>query len=87
MSKSISNVYYNTHIDTEVAHWGDGRAKSDPRHVLSTLYRTKEGAWYLDTRCSDKEDLTPMSDARVQALLKEKRLDYLLGALVREKGA
>ena len=78
MECTIASTYFNTHCDAEIVSWGSGHARSDPRHVLSTLYRTKEGAWYLYTRCGDKEDIVPMPVERVQELLRQRRLDYVL---------
>ena len=79
MEATINDVYVNTHIDTEVTAWSDGKPKSDAQHIFKVLYRTREGIWYLlNCRAANKEDITLLTVERVKELLAQRRLDHVL---------
>jgi hypothetical protein len=71
MLKTIDGITFNTALATEVAHFGDGRERSDPRHVFEMLYR-QGPHWFLVRRRDRKEDLIPIIPDQACTWLRQK---------------
>ncbi len=71
MERMIDGISYNTAIATEVAHFGDGRERSDPLHCFEVLYR-QGPAWFLVRRRNGKEEIVPMMATEACTWLKQK---------------
>ena len=48
MERTIDGITLNTALATEVAHFSDGRERSDPLHVFEVLYRQGQ-TWLRDS--------------------------------------
>lgn len=47
MIQVINGKRYNTETATEVFSWWNGYSRSDSHFLSKTLYRTKNGAWFM----------------------------------------
>jgi hypothetical protein len=47
MKSIIDRKRYDTTTAEEIADWWNGCSNSDFHHCNETLYRTKNGAWFL----------------------------------------
>jgi hypothetical protein len=75
-------THLNTALATEVAHFSDGRERSDPLHVFEVLYRQRQ-TWFLRRRRDGKEELIPIMPDQACTWLRQK---HFIGALARHFG-
>ena len=47
MKQIINGKTYNTETATELGHYWNGLSDSDFRHISESLYRTKNGRYFL----------------------------------------
>ena len=47
MKKIIDGKRYDTETADDIADWGNGLGCTDFRNINESLYRTKNGAWFL----------------------------------------
>jgi hypothetical protein len=81
MQRIIDDTTYNTATALDVATFTDGRQRSDPLHVVETLYRGPKGAWFINRRQGGGAGtIVPQTPAQAQNWLSLKRFD---GALAR----
>jgi len=83
MKQIIGGKQYNTDTAQDVANWNNGLGYSDFRNTDETLYRTKNGNYFLHgeggamTRWSEGNGNTTWGSSRLIALTPQEALEWL----------